>query len=92
MPFVQNSEDEGYASKLEEILQKNNISYSKVSRLEKTSYLIKLSDDKEIIISSQKDINKQISSLQFILSHFTMEGKEFSKLDLRFDKPVIILK
>ena len=57
-----------------------------------TSYVIVLKDDSQIILSSEKDIHSQISSLQFILSRLTMEGKLFTQLDLRFDKPVIKLR
>jgi hypothetical protein len=52
-------------------------------------YLIHLQNDAEVLLSSDKDLTLQISSLQFILSRLTMEGKVFSQLDLRFDKPVI---
>lgn len=90
--FFNNSDDEDYTSSLEKILQEKKITYTKVYKLQDSNYIIKLSDGSEVVISSQKDINKEISSLQFILSHLTMEGKEFTKLDLRFDKPVIIFK
>ena len=90
--FFNNSDEENYTSKLEKILQEKKITYASVSKLQDTNYTIKLADTSEVIISSQKDINKEMSSLQFILSRLTMEGKEFSRLDLRFDKPVIIFK
>ena len=57
-----------------------------------SSYIIHQKDDKEIILSSKKDINAQISSLQFMLSRLTMEGRQFSRLDLRFDKSIIVFK
>jgi len=56
------------------------------------SYIITLKDGAIIIFSAQKNINSQISSLQVILSRLTMEGRLFRQLDLRFDKPVILLK
>jgi|SRR6185369_1725973 len=59
---------------------------------EGSSYVIILKDNSQIILSSEKDINSQISSLQFILSRLTMEGKLFTQLDLRFDKPVVKLR
>ena len=84
--------DENYISKIEKILQEKKIDYKIVIKLQDNSYAIKLVDGSEVIISSQKNINKEMSSLQFILSRLTMEGKEFYKLDLRFEKPVIIFK
>lgn len=50
---------------------------------------IKLSSTEEVLIVPNKDIASQLSSLQLILRQLTMEGKHFSRLDLRFDKPVI---
>lgn len=59
---------------------------------EQASYKIVLKDGSEVILSSQKDLKSQLSSLQFILQRLTMEGKLFTQLDLRFDKPVIKLR
>jgi len=55
-------------------------------------YEISLTDSGTVLFSSQKDVQSQISSLQFILSRLTMEGRQFSRLDLRFDKPIIVAK
>ena len=57
-----------------------------------SSYLVTLKDGGQVLLSPQKDISVQISSLQFILSRLTMEGKLFSQLDLRFDKPIIVAR
>lgn len=46
-------------------------------------------DGKTIIISLNKDIEQQVSSLQLTIRELTMEGKEFHRLDFRYDKPVI---
>lgn len=81
-----------YQSTVENLLKKNNISYSSIVKLGDGSYEIKLSDSRVVVMSSQKDINLQISSLQYMLSRLTMEGKRFVRIDLRFDKPVIVLK
>lgn len=61
-------------------------------KYQESSYVVTLKDGSIIYLSSQKDLNSQISSLQVILSRLTMEGKLFRQLDLRFDKPVILLK
>ncbi len=92
MPFLNASDDENYISSLEKIMQEKKIDYKTVTKLQDNSYAIKLMDGSEVVISPQKNINKEMSSLQFILSRLTMEGKEFAKLDLRFEKPVIIFK
>ncbi len=40
-----------------------------------------------ILLSPQKDLQKQLASLQVTLSQLTIEGKQFKKLDFRFEKP-----
>lgn len=42
-----------------------------------------------IYISTTKDMEKEIGSLQLTIRELTMEGKEFHRLDFRFDRPVI---
>ncbi len=55
-------------------------------------YVVTLKDKTTVIFSGNKNIETQLSSLQFILTRLTMEGKSAVLLDLRFDKPVIRLK
>lgn len=83
--------DDKYISELEKILQDKKISYSTINKLS-NSTSIKLTNSGEVIISSQKDLSTQINSLQYLLSRLTMESKDFTRLDLRFDKPVIVLR
>lgn len=73
-------------------LKKNNIEYSSVHLEKDNAIVVKLKEGGVVTFSSQKDIILQIASLQYILSHLTMEGKLFTRLDLRFEKPVIVLK
>lgn len=42
------------------------------------------------VFSVQKDPASQLDSLQFILSRTKMEGRLPGKVDLRFDKPVVV--
>ncbi len=76
---------------IENDLRKKQIDFSSVSR-QNDSYIITLQNSSKVTFSPQKDIMTQIASLQYILSHLTMEGRQFSSLDLRFDKPVIVIK
>lgn len=48
-----------------------------------------LIDGKQIIFSNNKDKNTQNYQLELIIKQFKIEGKEFKKIDLRFDKPII---
>lgn len=72
-------------------LKKDQIDYSSIVRANQ-AYEVTLTGGGKVTFSSQKDIMTQIASLQYILSHLTMEGRQFSSLDLRFDKPVIVIK
>lgn len=75
--------------KLKTDLLKNNISFVDISASSDGSLNVLLSSDQNVIFSPKKDIDFQISSLQLIMSRFTIEGRRFSRLDFRFDKPVI---
>lgn len=83
--------DDKNIAELEKLLQDKKISYTNINRTS-NSLSIKLTNSGEVIISPQKKLNTQIHSLQYMLSHLTMEGRDFTRLDLRFDKPVIVLK
>ena len=48
-----------------------------------------LESDKEIIFSNKKEKELQDYQLEFIIKQFKIEGKEFKKIDLRFEKPVV---
>jgi hypothetical protein len=43
-----------------------------------------------VLFDGQKDIGVQLDSLQFIYSRSKIEGKQIKKIDLRFDKPVVL--
>lgn len=78
--------------KLENLLSQKNITFSSISILNDSSYLVKVTDDEEIIFSATKPMESQVSSLQLILSRLTIEGKRFTRLDFRFDKPVVTFR
>ena len=80
------------AEELKVLLKKNNIFFSSVIASSDSSYLVIGSGEQEILFSSKKNLDSQVSSLQLILSRLTIEGKDFKRLDLRFNKPVIIFK
>lgn len=74
---------------LENELKKKDIAFLNILQLPDSSYKVMLSNGAEVIVTPNKDILQQISSLQLILARLTIEGKKFSKLDFRFDKPVL---
>ena len=75
---------------LEDGLNKKQIAFTSIKEQD-DSYIVTLQDNSKVTFSPQKDIMTQIASLQYILSHLTMEGRQFSSLNLRFDQPVIVL-
>jgi cell division septal protein FtsQ len=56
-----------------------------------SGYLIHLHTG-ETIVANEKTPISQISSLQALLTNLTMEGKRIERLDIRFDKPVVLFK
>jgi len=68
--------------------QDKKIPCQKVSN-DSMTITITLDNNAVILLSSQKDIQKQLASLQLTLSQLTIEGKQFKKLDFRFDKPFV---
>lgn len=76
---------------VEKLLRKEKIAYVSVV-VSDAAIVITLDREAEVVLSQKKDMTEQISSLQYILSRLTMEGKLFSRLDLRFEKPVVVLE
>lgn len=76
---------------LRKMLKDKNIQYGKVTYGDDLSFYVDLRDGGQVILSLNKGLENQISSLQLILSRLTIEGKRLKKLDFRFNKPVIEL-
>ena len=89
---VQAKQEDSRLAELKQALEKYNLGYTTITKEKDGSYKVVLTKGGIVTFSSQKDIITQIASLQYILSHLTMEGKLFSQLDLRFEKPVIKLR
>lgn len=86
-PIASNSQNP--TRKLEKIFLDSGIDFSSIILQLNSSYLVKLKDDGEVILSLEKDIKKQIASLQAVLKQLTIEGRRFTRIDFRFDKPII---
>lgn len=83
-PFEQNS-----VPKLKSLLENEGIVISGIKH-EKDAYVVTLQTKEQIFFNPEKDLTEQIASLQVILPRLTMEGKRFTRLDLRYDKPVVV--
>lgn len=85
------SQEEEAVERIRDRLKNSDFQVETIESKDET-YIIKLANNVEVVFSAKKDLNEQISSLQFIHQRLTMEGSRFSRLDLRFDKPVIVLE
>ena len=74
---------------LEKKLKDAKIPFSSIDYSSDSSYVITDSLGHKIMISSEKNIDSQISSLQRILRELTIEGRPFKSIDFRFEKPVV---
>lgn len=75
-------------SELASELAKNELPYDTIQGVN-GGYDVKLTSGEEVIFSADKDIASQISSLQLIQSRLKIEDRRFSRLDFRYEKPVI---
>lgn len=74
------------------VLKEKHIVFSGVFPFDHTSYLAKLALGEEVLFTSTKSVIEQVSSLQLILSRLTIEGKRVSRVDFRFDTPVLTMR
>lgn len=77
-------------NQVDEMLEKSGIAFTSVENTKDSTYLVNLKDGGQVIITQNKNVQNQISSLQLILSRLTIEGKRFKSLDFRYDKPVVL--
>ena len=77
------------SSDLEKKLKASKIPFSSIEFTSDSFYVITLNQGGKILVSSKKNINRQISSLQRILRELTIEGRVFKSIDFRFEKPVV---
>ena len=83
-----------------EILPKINALQVPVDRVKIDQNKILISGDPDLVFSTDKDLNRQLASLQLILQKATMnstdplkkreENKPIELIDLRFDKPIVV--
>ncbi len=76
-------------SQIEELLNKNDLQYESVNIQNDSSVLVIMQNNSQVVLSSQKNLSEEIASLQVTIAHLTIEGKSFSRLDFRFDRPII---
>lgn len=65
----------------------NNI---KEVKIKNSNLIICYFDNKEINLSAEKDIERTFYELTTIINKIKLEKKDFQKLDVRFNKPIIV--
>lgn len=90
--FGGSTEEDEIKQSIIRLLKEQKISYTNLKQLSKTTYFLQLKENGDVFLTAEKDISEQLASLQKILSRLTMDGKKFVRLDLRYDKPVIVLQ
>src|SRR3989344_5317327 len=86
------SSNQNAAKTLEKLLLDSEIEFSSVVLRNPSSYMVKLKEDGEAILSINKDLKNQIDSLQAVLKQLTIEGKRVVRIDFRFERPTIELR
>jgi len=71
------------------LLNKYDLHADSLTSLGSSVLSMKLSTGEEVFLSTTKDLDNQIHSLQLTLAHFTIVNKRITRFDDRFDKPVI---
>lgn len=71
-------------------LQLNLLTIDKIEVVNSRQIKVFLADGPLVIFNSQRDQQRQLDSLQFILARTKIDGKRPAKIDLRFDKPVLV--
>ena len=87
-PVTTNSNQD--AKKIETLLLNAQITFASISLTANSSYIVKLQDGGQVVLSLKKDIGRQITSLQPILKQLTIDGRRFNRIDFRYDKPLVI--
>lgn len=77
------------ALKIVNLSQYNNIRIVDIVPLDENTVLLMLDQGTQVIVDSNSQAEEIVSSLQMIIKRFTIEGKILTKIDFRFDKPVI---
>jgi cell division septal protein FtsQ len=71
------------------VLEQINLTPLTIDIIGQDMLVFNLKDSKKIIFSNSKNKETQDYQLELIIKQFKIEGKEFKKIDLRFEKPVI---
>lgn len=76
---------------LENLLREKKIDIDSSPIASDSALLVTLSDNKTLVLfASNKDLLLQVSTLQIILNRLTIEGRKGTRIDLRFENPIVV--
>lgn len=81
-----------FAAKIAAGLSRSDFTVASIRLLDSPDIAVYSPQDAIAVFSSNKDANLQIDSLQQVLAKAKIDATKISKIDLRFDKPVIVFK
>lgn len=56
------------------------------------SMIVLSSEGREVLVSATKDVQLQAAQLRVVIEQFRAKALSFSRLDLRFEKPIVVYK
>ena len=71
------------------LCHEDTIACTNVVLQDPTTIVITLDNGATVYIATQKDLKKQLASLQQVISQLTIKGKQFKTLDFRFDHIIV---
>jgi hypothetical protein len=92
LPFQADAGNAQSKKELEKALKDADIVYEDLKQVRSGIYSFTIEDNGEVTLTLKKSLSTQLSSLQVILVRLTMEGKKFKRLDMRYDRPIIVLQ
>lgn len=89
LPHTKSQTAQSKVAQIQTLCAEKNLSCTHITQEKDGTVHLEIDSGGEVILSLNKDILTQISSLQLTIAHLTIEGRRFKNLDFRFDKPVI---
>jgi hypothetical protein len=82
------SQNDTYIDLVNQLAQ-SGLAVSYINFLDNNTIEASLSSGVKVLFSMEKDIKKEVASLQLILGRFKIEGRKVNKIDLRFKNAFI---
>ena len=74
---------------IQQVCQEEKIPCGNVAVVDDKTVQLTLDNHAVVLLSLKKDVKKQLSSLQQVISQLTIKGKQFKKLDFRFENVIV---